>query len=107
MAKVKLKIKKEDTVIVLSGNYKGKQGKVISVNPTEQRAIVEGINMVKRHIKPSTQQPQGTIIQKEATIHISNLSLMDNSGKPAKVGRKADTEGKIVRYFKQTGEIIK
>jgi large subunit ribosomal protein L24 len=107
MAQVKLKIKTGDNVLVIAGNYKGKQGNVRSVNPNDQRVIVEGINMAKRHIKPTTQQPQGSIVEKELSIHISNLSHIDKAGKPAKVGRKIGENGKIVRYFKKSGEVIK
>ena len=103
----KLHIKKGDTVYVNAGNDKGKTGKVLSVNPSKDRAIVEGINMVSRHTKPNTKQPQGGIIKKEAGIHISNLQLIDpQSGKPTRVGYKFDGDKKI-RYAKKSGEEIK
>ena len=105
---MKLHVKKGDTVLVLSGNDKGKQGKVMSVDPKSQRAIVEGVRMVSKHTRPNAEHPQGGIIKQEAPIHISNLMVVDNSGKPTRVGRKKDEKtGKSVRYSKKTGEIIK
>ena len=104
----KLHIKKNDTVYVLSGNDKNKTGKVLKVLVKEQRAIVEGINIVSKSTKPSAKHPQGGIIKQEAPIHISNLSLIDpKSGKPTRIGRKKDAEGKTVRYSKKSGEEIK
>ena len=103
----KLHIKKGDTVYVNAGNDKGKTGKVLSVAPSEDRAIVEGINMVSKHTKPNSKQPQGGIIKQEAPIHISNLNLIDpQSGKPTRVGYKLDGDKKI-RYAKKSGEEIK
>ena len=105
---MKMHVKKGDTVLVLSGNDKGKQGKVMSVDPKSQRAIVEGVRMVSKHTRPNAEHPQGGIIKQEAPIHISNLMVVDNSGKPTRVGRKRDEKtGKLVRYSKKTGEIIK
>ncbi len=105
---IKLNIKKDDTVYVLSGNSKGKTGKVLKVLVKEQRAIVEGVNMVSKSTKPSAKYPQGGIMKQEAPIHISNLSLIDpKSGKATRVGRKKDAEGKTVRYSKKSGEEIK
>ena len=105
---MKLHVKKGDTVLVLSGNDKGKQGKVLSVDPKAQRAIVEGIRLISKHTRPNAEHPQGGIIKREAPIHISNLMVVDNSGKPTRVGRKKDEKtGKLVRYSKKTGEIIK
>ena len=104
----KLHVKKGDTVLVLSGNDKGKQGKVMSVDPKSQRAIVEGVRIISKHTRPNAEHPQGGIIKQEAPIHISNLMVVDNSGKPTRVGRKKDEKtGKSVRYSKKTGEIIK
>ena len=104
----KLHIKKNDTVYVLSGNYRGKTGKVLKVLVEKQRAIVEGVNIVSKSTKPSAKHPQGGIIKQEAPIHISNLSLIDpKSGKPTRIGRKKDAEGKSVRYSKKSGEEIK
>ena len=103
----KLKIKKGDTVYVNAGNDKGRTGKVLSVDPSKDRAIVEGINMVSKHTKPNAQQPQGGILKKEAGIHISNLQLIDpESGKPTRTGYKFDGDKKI-RYAKKSGEEIK
>lgn len=103
----KLHIKKGDTVYVNAGNDKGKTGKVLSVDPSKDRAIVEGINMVSRHTKPNSKQPQGGIIRKEAGIHVSNLQLLDpKSGKPTRVGYKFEGEKKV-RYAKKSGEEIK
>ena len=103
----KLHIKKGDTVYVNAGNDKGKTGKILSVDPSKDRAIVEGINMVSKHTKPNAKQPQGGIIKQEAPIHISNLQLIDpQSGKPTRVGYKMDGDKKI-RYAKKSGEEIK
>ena len=105
---MKLHVKKGDTVLVLSGNDKGKRGKVLSVDIKSRRAIVEGIRLVSKHTRPNAEHPQGGIIKQEAPIHISNLMVVDKSGKPTRVGRKLDEKtGKLVRYSKKTGEIIK
>ena len=105
---MKMHIKKGDTVLVLSGNDKGKQGKVMSVDVKSQRAIVEGVRIMSKHTRPNAEHPQGGIIKQEAPIHISNLMVVDKSGKPTRVGRKKDEKtGKLVRYSKKTGEIIK
>ena len=103
----KLNIKKGDTVYVNAGNDKGKTGKVLTVIPAKDRAIVEGINLVSKHTKPNAKQPQGGIIKQEAGIHISNLQLIDpKSGKPTRVGHKFVGDKKI-RYAKKSGEEIK
>ena len=106
---VKIKIKKNDTVIVTTGNSKGVKGKVVKVLPKENRAMVEGANLVSKHTKPNAASPQGGIVKQEATIHISNLVMVDpKSGEATKVGRKIDEKsGKIVRYSKKSGEVIK
>ena len=105
---VKLHIKKGDTVYVNAGDNKGKQGKVLKVDAAKQRAIVEGVNLCKKATKPNAQNPQGGIIEQEAPIHISNLQVVDpKSGKPTKIGRKADGNGKLVRYAKKSGEEIR
>ena len=105
---VKLHIKKGDMVQVIAGDNKGKQGKVLKVEVSKQRAIVEGVNICKKATKPNAQNPQGGIIEKEAPIHVSNLMVLDpKSGKPTKLGRKADAKGKLVRYAKKSGEEIK
>ena len=103
----KIHIKKGDNVYVNAGNDKGKTGKVLSVDPSKDRAIVEGINMVSKHTKPNAKQPQGGIIRKEAGIHISNLQLVDpKTGKPTRVGYRFEGEKKV-RYAKKSGEEIK
>jgi|TARA_B110000495_G_scaffold98753_1_gene85407 large subunit ribosomal protein L24 len=105
----KIKIKKNDIVIVTTGNSKGVKGKVVKVLPKENRAMVEGANLVSKHTKPNAASPQGGIVKQEATIHISNLVMVDpKSGEATKVGRKIDEKsGKIVRYSKNSGEVIK
>ena len=102
----KMKIKKGDTVRVITGKDKGKEGKVLSVNQETSRVIVEGVNMVSKHTKPNTQNPQGGIVKQEAGIHISNVQLMDSTGKPVKVGYKIE-DGKKIRYARKSGEEIK
>jgi len=105
----KLHIKKGDTVRVLAGADRGKDGKVLRVFPRKETAIVEGMKLVSKHMKPSQTNPDGGILQQEAAIHISNLMLIDPSTKqPTRVGRKQE-EGKKgwVRYAKKSGEIIK
>ena len=104
----KLHIKKGDTVQVIAGDDKGKSGKVLEILVLKNRAIVEGINIVTKHQKPSAGKPEGGIKKTEASIHISNLMLVDPaSGKTTRVGRKADDKGKLQRYAKTTGEFIK
>jgi len=104
----KLHIKKGDTVVVISGNSKGQEGKVLEVVREKDRAIVEGVNMVSKHTKPNSKSPQGGIIKQEATIHISNLMLKDpKTGKATRIGRRLDKNGKLVRYSKKSGEEIK
>jgi large subunit ribosomal protein L24 len=100
-----MKIKKGDTVKVLAGNYRGKVGKVLHVMPKEGRAIVEGVNYIKRHTRPSQNNPQGGIIEKEAPIRISNLMLVV-SNTPTRVGFKTLEDGSKSRYSKRTGETI-
>ena len=105
---MKLHIKKGDMVQVIAGDNKGKQGKVLKVEVSKERAIVEGVNICKKATKPNAQNPQGGIVEKEAPIHVSNIMVLDpKSGKPTKVGRKADANGKLVRYAKKSGEEIK
>ena len=104
----KLHIKKNDTVVVLAGEDKGKTGKVLKVLVEKNRALVEGVNMVSKSTKPSAQNPQGGIVKQEAPIHISNLSLVDpKSGKATRVGLKVTEDGKKVRIAKKSGEEIK
>lgn len=102
----KIHIKKGDTVKAISGNDKNKPAsEVLVVYPKTYRALVKGFNLVTKHVKPTQQKPDGEIIKKEAPIHISNLMLVVG-GTPAKVGRKANAEGKLKRYAKKTGEFI-
>jgi len=104
----KLHIKKGDTVVVIAGNDKSRQGKVLEVVRDKSRAIVEGVNMIKKHTKPNSENPQGGIVEKEAPIHISNLMLLDpKSGSKTRIGRRPGDNGKLVRYSKKSGEEIK
>ncbi|MDY3063988.1 MAG: 50S ribosomal protein L24 [Bacteroidaceae bacterium] len=101
----KLHIKKGDTVYVNAGENKGATGKVLKVLVEKQRAIVEGINMVTKSQKPSAKNPQGGFVKQEAPIHISNLNVLDpKTGKPTRIGRKLNADGKRVRYAKKSGE---
>lgn len=99
------RIKKNDTVKIIAGNHKGKEGRVLAVYPQKNKCIVEGINMIKRHTRPSQDNPKGGIIEKEAPIEMSNLALIFE-GKVTKVGYKTLNDGKKVRVCKKTGEII-
>lgn len=104
---IKLHIKTGDTVKVIAGDDKGKAAKVLSVDKAKSRAIVEGLNMITKHVKPTAASPQGGIVKKEAAIHISNLMLVDpKTGDAVRTGRKANENGKLVRYSKKTGEVI-
>jgi len=104
----KLHIKKNDTVIVLAGEDKGKKGKVLKVLVEKQRAIVEGVNIVSKSMKPNAKNPQGGIVKQEAPIHISNLSLIDpKSGKATRIAIKRKEDGTKVRIAKKSGEEIK
>ena len=104
----KLHIKKGDTVYVNAGEDKGKTARELQVLVKENRAIVEGINIISKHSKPNAQNPQGGIEQKEASVHISNLNLVDpKTGEPTRIGRKEDSKGNLVRYAKKSGEEIK
>jgi|TARA_B110000914_G_scaffold217029_1_gene222694 large subunit ribosomal protein L24 len=105
----KIKIKKNDEVLVITGTSKGSKGKVVKVFPIDNRVIVEGVNMVSKHTKPNAASPQGGIIKQESSIHVSNLQFIDpSSGKGTKVGRLRDEKsGKLVRYSKTTKEVIK
>ncbi|MCB0778095.1 MAG: 50S ribosomal protein L24 [Flavobacteriales bacterium] len=104
----KLHIKKGDMVKVIAGEDKGREGRVLEVERRKMTAIVEGLRMVTKHSKPTTENPQGGILKKEAPIHISNLMLIDpKSGEPTRVGRKKEQDGKLARYSKRTGDLIK
>ena len=103
---MKLKIKTGDTVRIIAGDHKGTEGKIIRVLRDKNKAIVEGVNMVSKHEKPSAQNPQGGIVKKEAPIHISNLSLIDSkSGENSRVGFEV-RDGKKVRVSKKSNEVI-
>jgi large subunit ribosomal protein L24 len=99
----KLHIKKGDTVFVNAGEYKGKKGRVLEVFPKDNKAIVEGINLISKHTKPNSAKPEGGIVKKEAPVHISNLMLIcPETGKSTRIGRKKNNEGKLVRYSKKS-----
>lgn len=107
MKQKKFHIRTGDTVKVIAGNEKGKSGKVLKVLVEKDRALVEGINVVSKHIKPSATNPNGGIEKKEAGIHVSNLMVVDpKSGDATRVGRKDDENGKSKRYAKKSGELI-
>ena len=99
------KIKKGDNVVLLTGKDKGRTGKVTKVLPTENRVVVQGINMVQRHTRPTQADPQGGIKNKEASIHVSNVAIADSNGKPTRVGFRIDGDKKV-RVAKSTGEVI-
>jgi large subunit ribosomal protein L24 len=99
------KIKKGDRVVVLTGKDKGRQGAVLQVLPKEQRVLVEGLNIAQRHTKPSQNDPQGGIKNKEAPLHVSNVAVVDSKGKPTRVGFRVDGDKKV-RFAKTTGEVI-
>ena len=101
----KLKIKTGDTVRVIAGDHKGSEGKVLTVFIEKNKAIVEGVNMIKKHMKPNAQIPQGGIVEKEAAIQISNLSLLNSKGETTRVGYKME-DGKKVRYAKKSNKVI-
>ncbi len=103
----KLHVKTGDTVEVISGNSKGKRGKIVEVLVKKNRVIVEGVNLIKKHIKPNAQSPQGEIKELEGTIHISNVLVVDPStGKPTRVGRKLNDAGNLQRFSKASGKFI-
>ncbi|MDO5509643.1 MAG: 50S ribosomal protein L24 [Weeksellaceae bacterium] len=101
----KVKIKKGDQVIVLSGKDKGTKGQVLRVFPDKNRVIVEGVAIMKRHTKPSANNPQGGIVESEASIHISNVALVDAEGKASRVGYKTENDKKV-RFLKTTGKTV-
>ena len=101
----KIKIKKGDTVRVIAGSEKGSEGTIVSISREKNRAIVEGVNLIKKHNKPNAQNPQGGITEKEALIHISNLSLLTSDGKTTRVGYRVE-DGSKVRVEKKTDEVI-
>ena len=101
----KLRIKTGDTVRVIAGEHKGSEGKVTKIYHAKNRAIVEEVNMVSKHVKPSAQNPQGGIVKKEASIHVSNLSLLTSKGETTRVGYKVEGDKKV-RFSKKSNEVI-
>src|ERR1700712_1822746 len=101
----KIRLKKGDTVVVRAGKYKGKIGKIVAVHPTENKVTVEGINIVKKHVKPNQQNPQGAIIELTKPIWVSKVSIVEPTTKKAsRIGFQIDTDGKKTRVFKSTGK---
>lgn len=102
-----MKVIKNDTVLVISGNYKGKKGKVLKVFPKNQRVIVEGVNFIKRHTRPTQKNQQGGILEKEAPIHASNLMVVcPKCDTPSRIGRQVLEDGKRVRVCRSCGEML-
>jgi large subunit ribosomal protein L24 len=99
------KIKKGDRVVLLTGKDKGRTGQVTQVSPKEQRVVVQGLNLVQRHTRPTQGDPQGGIKTKEASVHVSNVAIVDSNGKPTRVGFRVEGDKKV-RYAKTTGEVI-
>lgn len=107
MTQVKSKIKKGDLVIVTAGKDRDKKGKVLAVYPRENRLVIEGVNMIKRHTKPSFTNPEGGIVEREAKIQISNVAIVDpKTGGPTRVGYKFLADGTKVRFAKKSGEVL-
>jgi large subunit ribosomal protein L24 len=95
-------------VMIIAGDSRGQQGKVLKISTEKLTAIVEGANMVSKHTKPNAKSPQGGILKKEAPVHLSNLKVIDGTGKPTRTGRKFDDKNqKLVRFSKKSGEVIK
>ena len=108
MSVYKIKLKKGDTVMVLAGREKGKTGTIIATHPAENKVTIEGINVVKKHIKPNKQYPQGGIIDITKPIWVSKVAIVDPSTKkPSKIGMSVDKDGKRTRVFKKSGKEIK
>ena len=102
-----MKVVKNDSVLVISGNYQGKKGKVLKVYPKESRVIVEGVNFIKRHTRATQKNPQGGIVEKEAPIHVSNLMVVcPKCDTPSRLGRKILKDGKKVRICRSCGEML-
>ena len=102
-----MKIRRDDTVLVISGNDKGKRGRVLRVIPEQDRLIVEGIRMLKKHTKPTQRDPQGGIVEREAPIHVSNVMVIDpHNDEPTRVGKKRLDDGRNVRVAARSGEMI-
>ncbi|MDI9342138.1 MAG: 50S ribosomal protein L24 [Sediminibacterium sp.] len=103
----KLKLKKGDTVRVISGEARGKEGKIVSIDTKNMRAVVEGVNMISKHAKPSAKNPNGGIVKQEGSIHLSNLMFLVG-GKTVRLGKKLDDKTKkLVRISKKTKEVVK
>lgn len=106
--KFKIRLKKGDTVIVRAGKYKGKTGKVLSTHPSENKVTVEGINIVKKSVKPNQANPQGAIVELTKPIWVSKVSIVEpTTKKPSRIGYKLDKDGNKTRVFKSTGKEIK
>ena len=103
----RLKIKSGDIVKVISGGSRGKEGTVISIDRSKDRVVVEGVNIVTKHVKPNASNPQGGVVKVEAGIHISNLMVVDAAGNATRVGRRRNDEGKLTRYSKKSNEDLK
>ena len=101
----KLKIKSGDTVRVITGDHKGAEGKILKLSKDRNKAIVEGVNMVKKHMKPDAKNPQGGIVEKEASMQISNLSLLNSKGETTRVGYRIEGDKKV-RFSKKSNEVI-
>jgi large subunit ribosomal protein L24 len=102
-----MNIRRDDTVLVLSGNDKGKRGRVLRVIPEKDRLIVEGIHMMKKHTKPTQRDPQGGIVEREASIHASNVMVIDpHNDEPTRIGKKRLDDGRSVRVAARSGEMI-
>ena len=104
--KIKFKLKKGDQVRVISGESKGQEGKILSIDTKKNRVLVEGVNLISKHTKPNAKSPQGGIVKQEGSIHVSNLMLVEG-GKTVRIGRSVTSTGKIVRISKKTKEVIK
>jgi large subunit ribosomal protein L24 len=105
--RTKLHIKSGDTVMVIAGNSKGKSGVISKVLIEKQRAIIEGVNLLTKHVKPTATNPEGGIEKREGSIHISNLMVIDpKTGQPTRTGRKLNADGKLQRYSKKSGNLI-
>ena len=103
----KLKIRRGDLVRVIAGDDKGKEGRVLEVRLEARRVVVEGVNVVTKHMKPSAGKPNGELRKTEAAIHISNVALVDPASGKTRVGRKRNEKGKLQRISRKTGEFIK
>ena len=101
-----MKLKKNDTVLIIAGKDKGKSGKIVEIDHEKQRVIVQGANMVKKTMRKKSAQDKGGIVELEAPIHVSNVAYMTGKGQTSKIGYKFDESGKKVRYAKKTGEVI-